>query len=109
MLTQQNKPCYYSISLTGGYKMTKKPIGAWTTFKWLDTQDIREDAYFSFGDGLEETLDEDTGDIVADHWGIPDEQIFYFVTGEEELKSFMTDGVEEFTVLEYRLIYEENT
>lgn len=88
--------------------MNTQPIGAWASFQWDDTKEIM-DAYFSFGDGLEETTD-DNGDIIADHWGVPDEQIFYFTNGEEELKSFMKQGVEgEFTVLDYKLVYDEDT
>ena len=89
--------------------MNKTAIGAWASFQWDDNKEIIDSAYFSFGDGLEDTVDPDNGDIIADHWGVPDEQIFYFVTGEDELKSFMTDGVNgEFVVLEYELVYKEN-
>lgn len=85
--------------------MTKKAIGAWASFQWDDTKEIMDTAYFSFGEGLEDTLD-DNGDIIADHWGISDEYIFYFTTGEDELKSFMTRGVNgEFTVIDYKLSY----
>ena len=88
--------------------MNKTAIGAWASFQWDDTKEIIDSAYFSFGDGLEETVDPDNGDIIADHWGVPDEQIFYFVRSETELKSFMTEGVEEFVVLEYEVVYKEN-
>jgi hypothetical protein len=85
--------------------MTKEPIGAWAVIKWRDDGSVIDGAYFSFGEGLEETVDEDNGDIIADHWGVPDEQIFYFVTGENDLKSFMTEGVEDFLVVSYELVY----
>ena len=88
--------------------MTKTAIGAWASFQWDDTKEIIDSAYFSFGEGLEDTVDPDNGDIIADHWGVSDEQIFYFVSSEEQLKSFMTEGVEEFVVLEYELVYKEN-
>jgi hypothetical protein len=87
--------------------MTKTAIGAWADIRWDDGAE-GNGYYFSFGDGLEETVDPDNGDIIADHWGVPDEQIFYFVRSETELKSFMTEGVEEFVVLEYELVYKEN-
>lgn len=86
--------------------VAKEPIGAWASIRWDDGAE-GNGYYFSFGDGLEETVDPDNGDIIADHWGVPDEKIFYFVSSEEELKSFMTEGVEEFVVLEYEVVYKE--
>lgn len=84
----------------------KEPIGAWASIRWDDGAE-GTGYYFSFSEGLDDTL-ADNGDIIGDHWGIPDEQIFYFVSSEEGLKSFMTKGVEEFVVLEYTLVYKEN-
>jgi hypothetical protein len=91
-----------------GQTTMKTPIGALATIEWLDNGSTVENVYFSFSDGLEDTVDPDNGDIIADHWGIPDEDIFYFCTGLEDFKSLMTQGVEEFTVLEYDLVYKEN-
>lgn len=95
----------------------KTLIGALATIEWIDNGSTVDNVYFSFGDGLEDTVDPDNGDIIADHWGIPDEDIFYFCTGLEDFKSFlksnftrneMEKGVEEFTVIDYELVYKEN-
>ena len=78
----------------------KEPIGAECEIRYLDDESAISGAYFSFG-GIDGSLDE------FDSFGIPDHKIFYFVSDEYVLKQFMTEGVEDFVVLSYELIYQQ--
>lgn len=64
-------------------------------------------AYFSFG---EEVADE-KGDIVGDTFGVADIYIFFYASGEDELKGFMNSYMsvshEDFVVTEYSIAYKE--
>jgi hypothetical protein len=64
-------------------------------------------AYFSFG---EEVADE-KGDIVGDTFGVADIYIFFYASGEDEIKGFMNSYMsvshEDFVVTEYSIAYKE--
>ena len=77
---------------------TKKPIGAFATIRYIDEKEPIEGVYFSFGE-----YDEDSNE---DSHGINDLFIFFYCEGEEDLKSFMTEGAEDFVVMSYELEYE---
>lgn len=77
-----------------------EPIGAYATIKWLGDNEIVGGYYFSFGDYPE--FNEDTGD---DGHGVPDSAIFFYCDGEQALKSYMSEGAQDFIVLSYELEY----
>jgi hypothetical protein len=77
---------------------TKKPIGAFATIRYIDEKEPIEGVYFSFGEFDEESME--------DSHGISDLFIFFYCEGEEDLKSFMTEGAEDFVVMSYELEYE---
>jgi hypothetical protein len=77
---------------------TKKPIGAFATIRYIDEKEPIEGVYFSFGE-----YDEDSNE---DSYGINDLFIFFYCEGEEDLKSFMKKGAEDFVVMSYELEYE---
>jgi hypothetical protein len=81
----------------------KQPIGATATIKWLGEDEVVDGYYFSFADAPE--FDEDTEDYGNDSYGIPDDAIFFYCDGEHALKSYMTEGIEDFIVLDYELEY----
>jgi hypothetical protein len=85
------------------YGVDKQPIGATATIKWLGEDSEPVDGYyFSFG---ESEYNEDTGDYGNDSYGVPDECVFFYCDGEHALKSYMTEGIEDFVVLNYELEY----
>lgn len=86
----------------------RQPIGAITTIKWLgEDSDPVDGYYFSFGDYPE--FDEDTGEYGDDGHGVPDNAIFFYCDGEHALRSYMTEGIEDFVVLSYELEYDDAT
>ena len=80
------------------------PIGAYATIKWLDEDTEVSGYYFSFGSYDEDKEDPDSG---KDSNGVPDSMIFYYCDDENDLRSFMTKGKEDFIVLSYELEYKE--
>lgn len=78
---------------------TNQPIGAYANIRWLDTNEEVEGYYFSFGE-----YDCDT-DEDHDSYGVRDDRIFFYCDGEHDLKSYMTEGKEDFIVLSYDLEY----
>ena len=91
--------------LESRYGTGKQPIGATCTIKWLGEDEPVDGYYFSFADAPE--FDEDTGEYGTDEHGIPDDAIFFYCDGEHALKSYMTEGIEDFIVLDYELEYAE--
>lgn len=75
-----------------------KAIGATATIQYIDEKEPIEGVYFSFGE-----YDEDNN---VDSYGINDLLIFFYCEGEEDMKSLMTEGAEDFIVLSYELEYE---
>ncbi len=69
------------------------PVGAYATIKYLDDGTILENVYFSFGDYIEKRNE--------DSFGVNDLNIFFYCEGEEDMKSLMTEGGEDFVVLNY--------
>lgn len=85
----------------------KTPIGAYATIQYRDEANPIENYYFSFGDAGFDYENDEGQDWGNDSYGIPDWDIFYYCNrGEEELKSLMLDGNNDFKVLSYKLIYE---
>lgn len=80
-----------------------EPIGAYATIKWLGDNEIVDGYYFSFGDYPE--FNEDTGDYGDDGHGVPDSAIFFYCDGEHSLKSYMSEGAQDFIILSYELEY----
>ena len=73
-----------------------KVIGGWATVRYLDEQEPLGNVYFSFGD-----YDEETG---LDTFGIHDDRVFFYATGEDELKEMMNENeLRDFVVLDYEL------
>jgi hypothetical protein len=83
----------------------RQPIGATATIKWLGEDEVVDGYYFSFSDAPD--FDEDTGDYGADSYNIPDDAIFFYCDGEAALRSYMTEGIEDFIVLDYELEYKD--
>lgn len=71
-------------------------IGANVRYKWLD-DGAEGKSYISFGEYNEETN--------MDSYGVNDDYILFYCSGENALKSLMTEGVEDFIVTEYTLAY----
>ena len=69
--------------------------------------EVYYNAYFSFG---EEVADE-KGDIVGDTFGVADIYIFFYASGEDEIKGFMNSYMsvshEDFVVEAYSIAYKE--
>lgn len=82
------------------------PIGAWADFEWNDQPGEVTHAYFSFGADLDDEVNEND-EIIADAFGVPDDTIFFFCTGEDDMKRFMVPNYAEFTVLEYTVVVRE--
>ena len=83
------------------------PIGAYATIQYRDEANPIENYYFSFGDAGFDYENDEGQDWGNDSYGMPDWDIFYYCNrGEEELKSLMLDGNNDFKVLSYKLIYE---
>lgn len=76
---------------------TDKVIGAWALVQYLDDGSELE-VYFSFG-----TYDEENN---VDSYGVNDDRIFFYCEGEEDLKSLMTEGMEDFIVKGYFLEFQ---
>lgn len=78
--------------------MSEQVIGAVATIRWIDQPDTYiEGMYFSFGEYDEEAN--------TDSFGVPDERVFFYAQGEEEMKQFVngqTSGAD-FVVLDYQL------
>jgi hypothetical protein len=86
---------------------SKQPIGAYATIKWLgEDSDPVDGYYFSFGEYPE--FDEDTGEYGDDGYGVPDNAVFFYCGGEYSLKSYMTEGIEDFIVIDYELEYQND-
>lgn len=100
------------IAANNGYidGMTNKiAIGAEAEVYYKDDGSPSEtfNAYFSFG---EEVADE-KGDIVGDTFGFADMYIFFYASGEDEMKGFMNSHMsvsnEDFVVESYNIVYRE--
>lgn len=83
--------------------MSEQVIGAVATIRWIDQPDAYiEGMYFSFGE-----YDEEAG---TDSFGVPDDRVFFYAQGEQEMKQFVngqTSGAD-FVVLDYQLERETN-
>jgi len=71
-----------------------KPHGAWANVHVIDEDVIRK-VLFSFG------THED--DAPYDSYGVPDDYIFYYATGEDELIKMKSDDSYGFIVIDYQL------
>jgi len=79
----------------------RQPIGAHAVIQWLDTGDLGDSYYFSFGEY------DDDNEPDCDSFGVRDDQIFFYCEDEDSLKSYMTKGAEDFIVLNYELVYKD--
>ena len=87
----------------------KQPIGAYADITWNDG-DMTDGYYFSFGDANVDEEEGMGGDWLPDSFGVPDDDIFFYCNGgEAELKKYMTDNCQGFTVRSYELVYQEPT
>lgn len=76
------------------------PIGAWAIIQWKDTQQ-EDEVYISFG-----TWNENEWNGEYDSLGNYDDDVFFYCeNGEEELKSLVGSGNEDFVVLSYEIDY----
>jgi len=100
------------IAANNGYidGMTNRiAIGAHAEVYWKDDGSPSEtfNAYFSFG----EEVAGEKGDIVGDTFGCADIYIFFYASGEDEIKGFMNSPMsvsnEDFVVTEYSIAYKE--
>tara|TARA_R100000935_G_scaffold1188_1_gene3815 strand:+ start:482 stop:682 length:201 start_codon:yes stop_codon:yes gene_type:complete len=66
--------------------MTEESVGAMCTIKWRDTQETQLNYYVKFGE---------------DPFYVEDDNVFFYVKDEEELKSLAD---EEFEIVNYNLI-----
>jgi hypothetical protein len=82
------------------------PIGAWAIIQWKDTQDESE-VYISFGTWNSiGTWNENEWNGEYDSLGNRDDEVFFYCEdGEEELKSLVGSGNEDFVVLSYDINY----
>lgn len=75
---------------------TYQIIGATATIKWLDTDETVEGVYFSFGEYYEE--------VGRDSFGVLDDRVFFYATGEQEMKQLMEPyPYNDFIVVDYQL------
>jgi len=82
----------------------KQPVGATCTIKWLGEDEEPVYGYFfSFGESGE--FNEETGDYDPDSNGFEDGDVFFHCDGEHDIKAYMTEGVEDFVVIDYELEY----
>ena len=65
----------------------QQPIGAYATIKWLDDGVIGHNCFFNFDEGAD------------------DDYSFFYCSGENDVKEAMTEGMEDFVVLDYELVY----
>lgn len=77
----------------------KQPIGAYANIRWLDTGEEVDGYYFSFGQY------DDENEPDCDSFGVRDDRIFFYCDGERSLQSYMTEGAEDFIVIDYELEY----
>jgi len=75
-------------------------VGAEVEYCWLDDGTLGK-GYFSFG----EPVIDGEGDMVADAFGVPDEDIFFYCEHYEDLLGLMQEGKADFKVLSYELVY----
>ena len=80
--------------LIAGEVQANKPHGAWANVEIVDEGVVRK-VLFSFG--------EHEDDAPYDSYGVPDDDIFYYATGEDELKEMQKDYSYGFKVLDYEL------
>ena len=80
--------------LIAGEVQPNKPHGAWANV-YITDEDVVRKVLFSFG------THED--DAPYDSYGVPDDNIFFYATGEEELIEMQTDDSRGFKVLDYEL------
>ena len=73
--------------------MAEESVGAVCTIKWKDTQEVLEGYYIKFG------KDKYCRENDLYHDPINDDDVFFYVKNEEELKTLN----EEFEVVEYKL------
>ena len=66
--------------------MTEESVGAMCTIKWRDTQETQLNYYVKFGE---------------DPFYVEDDNVFFYVKDEEELKSLAD---EEFEIVNYKVI-----
>jgi len=99
------------IAANNGYidGMTNKiAIGAEAEVYYKD-EDPSEtfNAYFSFG----EEVQDEKGYVATDSFGIQDIGIFFYASGEDEMKGFMNSHMsvsnEDFVVESYNIVYKE--
>lgn len=81
------------------------PIGAEITYKWIDG-DVENVGYVSFGEEVEDA----SGDVLGDSFGIADDRIFYFMpNGVDELKEYITNQTEnggyDFIITSHEVVY----
>jgi hypothetical protein len=76
-----------------------KAIGADVVVRYLNENEEGKEfeTYISFG-----VYDEEKG---TDSFGVRDDLIFFYCESEEDIKSLMTAGAEDFIVLNYDLLY----
>lgn len=79
-----------------------QPIGATCTIQWIESMDHSPDLsyerYLSFGEYDEEQN--------ADEFGVPDDDIFFYCSGVDELEDLKVDCDLDFIVIDYKLEYE---
>lgn len=81
-------------------KAETEMIGGWATVRYLDEVEPLGNVYFSFGQ-YDEANESDT-------FGVWDETIFFYATGENELKEMMEESeLRDFVVLDYTLVSEK--
>lgn len=73
-------------------------IGGWATVRYCDeVKPLKGKVYFSFGQYDEANE--------ADTFGVWDETIFFYATGENELKEMMKESfTRDFVILDYELV-----
>lgn len=76
------------------------PIGANAVIRWRD-EDEPQHRYISFGDQM---LDED-GDPIADSFGIPDEEIFFYADPHDE-EQLMEWSDEDWILISWDIVYQ---
>ena len=75
-----------------------QPIGAYVEIVFDGEFEVR-DRYISFLDYID--------DVYCDAAGIPDDQIFYYMGDETELKKYMELAQSEFKIIGYQLAFKE--
>jgi len=76
-----------------------KPIGANIKYRWSDG--VGElSAYVSFGDH------QDVEDGV-DLFGVPDDDIFFYADGEQEMLERYRKSIDDWELIKYTLVYQD--